>query len=303
MQLMLDAEQLSAARHALTGPASGALIDLIFRLNLGRQIDDVPAASLSKARELGWVEKERPKLSKLGYLVADPLREYQFWLDRGRQLHSAQEYSLLAPESYRGKAVLEIGCGFGCNLFSLAGVTGRFVGVEPIALYRQFTPLLAEREGIEVPLVVDGRGEAVPFDDNEFDIVLCYSAHQYMDIRPAFKEMARVLKPGGQLRVVGGTLGPFTGYFLRNFFSASKWGSTKGHSLTVLNTLSYCLFGRRLYTPGGAAATTAPIYPPILWMNHWMRDAGLEVRPELFRRISGESCFVAEKRRAAGATS
>ena len=117
------------------------------------------------------------------------------------------------------------------------------------------------------------------------------------------EEIRRVLKPGGQLQIIGGTLGPFTRYFLRSLFSGSKWGSRKGHSLTILNTVSYCLFGRRLYTPGGAAATTAPIYPPILWMNRWLRSAGLDVRPDLFRAISGEGCFVSEKRRASAAAS
>lgn len=299
MQLMLNEAQLSATRQALTGPESDALIDLVFRLNLGRPVNDVAASSMRFARDLGWVEPDRPKLTTLGYLVADPLREYRFWLDRDRRLHSEHEYSLLAPEAYRGKAVLEIGAGFGCNLFSLARVGGRFVGVEPIALYRQFTPLLAEREGIPAPLVVDGRGESVPFADNEFDIVLCYSAHQYMDIRPALKEMARVLKPGGQLQIIGGTLGPFTGYFLRTFFSTSKWGSTKSHGLTVINTVAYCLMGRRLYTPGGVAATTAPIYPPTTSMNRWLRHAGLQVRDDLFRRLSGEGCFISEKRAVA----
>lgn len=302
MQLMLAAEQLSATRQALIGPESDALIDLVFRLNLNRPVDDASAPSLRLARQLGWVELDRPKLTTLGYLVADPIREYRFWLDRDRRLHSEHHYSLLAREYYRGKTLLEIGCGFGCNLFSLAGLNGRFVGVEPIGLYRQLTPLLAEREGIQTPEVVDGRGESLPFANDEFDIVLCYSAHQYMDIRPALKEMARVLKPGGQLQIIGGTLGPFTSYFLRSFFAKSKWGSAKGHALTILNTVSYCLFGRRAYTPGGAFATSAPIYPPKAAMNRWLSSAGLTVREDLFRRVSGEGCFVSEKRASAAAS-
>jgi SAM-dependent methyltransferase len=200
----------------------------------------------------------------------------------------------LARERYKGRFVLEIGCGFGCNLFSLAGVEGRFVGVEPVALYRQFTALLAEREQIAPPEIVDGAGESLPFADDEFDIVLCCSSHQYMDIKRALQEMARVLRPGGQLQIVGGTLGSYGIYALREVISNRRVGSVKAHGLTIGNTLAYCVLGRRLYTPKGLAATTAPIYPPRFFMDHWLRRAGLTVRSDLSRRVSGEACFIAD---------
>lgn len=295
MQLVLDSPQIEAARLALTDPVSDQLLELVFRLNLGRPVGDISSEAFGLARQLGWVESKKPALTALGYLVADPIREYRFWLERGRRLHSEHQYSLLARESYRGKTVLEIGCGFGCNLFSLAGLEGRFVGVEPMALYRQFTPLLAEREGIIAPEIVDGRGEALPFPEPEFDVVLCYSAHQYMDIRPALKEMARVLRPGGQLQIVGGTIGPYLNYVVKHLLGSRKWGSAKGHLLTVLNTITYSALGRRLYVPTGNTATAAPVYPPAWSMSRWLNDTGLLVRTDLFRRIDGETCFVAEK--------
>src|SRR5687768_8698850 len=141
MQVVLDPAQLSATRQALNNTGSEALIELVFRLNLGRPVEDVPKSAVDSAHRLGWIDLSPLKLTSLGYLVADPIREYRFWIDRQRRLHSEHEYKLLARDSYRGKDVLEIGCGFGCNLFSLAGLDGRFVGVEPVALYRQFTPL------------------------------------------------------------------------------------------------------------------------------------------------------------------
>lgn len=48
--------------------------------------------------------------------------------------------------------------------------------------------------------VVDGVGESMPFTHAEFDRVLIYSAHQYMNIPKALKEIFRVLRPGGQLQ-------------------------------------------------------------------------------------------------------
>ena len=175
------------------------------------------------------------------------------------------------------------------------GLEDRFVGVEPIALYRQFTLLLAGRERIEPRELVDGRRESLPFEDDAFDVVLCYSSHQYMDVKRAVKEMARVLKPGGRLQIVGGTLGPFAKYSLREVVSRRSSRVAATHGLVIGNTLAYCAVGRRLYTPKGAAATTAPIYPPKYCMDRWMRQAGLRVRRDLFRRISGDGRFVAER--------
>jgi SAM-dependent methyltransferase len=295
MQRVLEPSQVAATRKALNGPESESLLDLIFRLNCEGPVEPAHVAALQLARELGWVEEQRPKLTKLGFLVSDPIREYRFWMERDRRLHSQNEYALLGRDFYRGKSVLEIGSGFGCNLFSLTGMDGRFVGVEPIAIYRQFTPILAEREGIEPPTVVDGKGEALPFGADEFDVVFCYSADQYMDIKQALREMARVVKPGGQLQIVGGTLGCFLSFVFSTRGEWTHFRSAKTHALTVLNTLSYCLGGKRVYTPRGDTATTAPIYPPQRSMNAWLAQAGLVAHRDLFRWVRGDACFIATK--------
>src|SRR5690606_25335776 len=151
-----------------------------------------------------------PQLSALGWLVADPLREYRFWLDRDRRIHGEQHHALLAPERYTAKSVLEVGSGFGSNLLSLGMRTqGIFVGVEPMSIYRQFTPLLAERESDDVPEVRAGSGEPLTIDSESYDLVPCYSANQSMDIGAAIVEMTRVLRPGGQLQIIGATLNAY----------------------------------------------------------------------------------------------
>jgi SAM-dependent methyltransferase len=296
MNFLLDPIQFSDARKALLDPHSSELIELMFRLNLRRSIEGVAGTAIATAVKLGWVQPGGQDLTPLGWLVADPIREYRFWLDRGRRVHGEADYELLAPERYSGKHVLEPGSGFGCNLLSLSRVPGRFVGLEPVALYRQFTPIFSEREGLPVPEVVDGKGEALPFPAETFDVVLCYSAHQYMDVRPALREMARVLKPGGQLQIIGGTLDAFASNMGGRLLRQPSLGSLKSYLLTIGNTLTYEVLGRRIFVPRGPAATTAPIYPRFSRMCRWMReDAGLQVRTELCRRIGVETCFVADK--------
>ncbi len=205
------------------------LMDLVVRLNLRQPCDEDDWASRHAAIQLGWVDSSGRTLTRLGDFVADPIREYLFWIGRGRRLHAENEYELLAAKRYEGKAVLEPGCGFGCNLLSLSRVSGHFIGLEPVALYRQFTSIFAERERLPVPQIVGGRCEALPFVDGQFDIVLCYSAHQYMDIRSALREMARVLRPGGQLQIVGGT--PTILDWAKRILRERRLGALKHHLL------------------------------------------------------------------------
>ncbi len=279
------------------GPLSSDLIDLVFRLNLGRPCDDIPPRAFALASRLGWVTHRPRALTELGWLVADPIREYRLWLDRGRLINGASAYPLLAHDAYEGKSVLEPGSGFGCNLLSLVGMRGRFVGVEPVEAYRQFAPIFALREGLPVPELIDARCEALPLPDASFDVVLCYSAHQYMDVRRALREMARVLRPGGQLRLIGGTLEVFAREIGARLLKRPHPRLARDYALTVANTAAYQTFGRRLVTPRGRIATAAPIYPKREAMHRFIAEAGLALRADLTRPVHGETCFVADKPR------
>jgi len=291
----LSDEQLDQARAALLSDGSDALIEVVFALSLGRTDAALDEAALSKARGLHWVHPDRRAFTKLGELVADPIREYRFWSDRGGQLHSAHAHRLLSLDHYRGKSVLEPGSGFGCNLMSLSRVEGRFVGVEPVTLYRQLTPIFAEREGLPVPEVLAGTAENLPVVDATFDIVLCYSAHQYMKVKEALGEMARVLKPGGQLQIIGGTLGSYAANSGKQLVRNVGLSSLKSYVLTIANTLCYQTIGRRAIVPRGAAATTAPVYPDVRSMLRWIREAGLMPRDDQTRSVGEEMCFIADK--------
>ena len=296
MEPRLDERVLDEIRRVLLGPDSADLIDFIFRLDTHQAVGDAGGAPATTAINFGLLTPENRSFTPLGWLVADAVREYRYWLDRDRRTHGEADHELLAPERYASKSVLEVGSGFGCNLLSLsARAQGRFVGVEPVAVYRQLTAIFAEREALPAPEVVGGRGEAIPFADAEFDIVLCYSAHQYMDIRPALREMARVLRPGGQLQVIGGVLGTFSSTYGARLLQERRLGMLKHYLLTIGNTLAYEYLGRRLVVPRGAGATSAPIYPRYKFMCEWIRDAGLTVRDNLVRRIGTEVCFVADK--------
>lgn len=289
----LSPTALAAIRATLLSDRGEAFLRLLVHLNLGRALGSDEHVALDVARQTGLVDLGRIALTPLGWLAADPMREYFWWRERDGRLHSEGQHECLSLTYYAGKAVLEPGSGFGCNLLSMCRVSGRFVGVEPVKLYRQLTPVFAEREGLPAPSVVDGSGEALPFAAGEFDVVVCYSAHQYMDVRVALTEMGRVLRPGGQLQIVGGVLS--LPVMAQRWCRNPRLGALKRDLLTIANTWAYERIGRRLYMPRGPGATGAPIYPSTTYMQRWLREAGLCPRDDLSRPLSAEHCFIAEK--------
>ncbi len=93
--------------------------------------------------------------------------------------------------SFRGKRVLDIGCGAGIFLKSFKKLGARAYGVD------------IDREKIrKVPFAVYGNAEQLPFKDDVFDIVWSHEVLEHVDDdKKAAVESFRVLKPGGYLIV------------------------------------------------------------------------------------------------------
>jgi len=286
----LDSHQVAQVREALLSTDSDRLIELVSCISLGWPPPESALLALPLTEELGWTKPGQPAFTDTGMLAADSIREYRLWLDRDRKLHGEDHSPLLRPESYAGLEVLEPGSGFGCNLLSLQATALRAVGIEPVAIYEQFTEILATREGLNPPEIIVADAESMPVGDASFDVVLCYSAHQYMDVRRAFVEFSRVLRPGGQLQLIGGTRDDRSPMRIGNFRQLrSDW-------LTTINTVAYERFGRRLLTPKGLSRTTAPVYPRLRYIDVWLKAAGLHTRQDLRRRIGTDTLTVAEKK-------
>lgn len=100
---------------------------------------------------------------------------------------------------------LEIGGGTG--FFSLNLMQG---GVMASAVVTDISPgmvAVAERNGRALGLDVTGRvadAEALPFEDGEFDLVIGHAVlHHIPDVELAFREIVRVLRPGGRFVICG----------------------------------------------------------------------------------------------------
>lgn len=258
-----------------------------------RAPDDNPNVDYRRiAQQLGWFEAGTTKPTQLGQFMRDPMREYIFWLERDRRLPFDDPTKGLTAASFNGKSVLEIGSGSGMNLFSLAGKAADLTGLEPIGLYRQMSEIMAEREGIRSFQTLPGASEALPFEDASFDTVLCVTAHQYFDIRPALNQIARVLRPDGEAIIIGGIFGNF----LRGSLPAAlrSPGEAKGYVKTIINTLSYMSIGKRVLVKETPWSTAHPIYPSRRWMCNAIEAAGMKMHKPI-HEFGGENCWRALK--------
>lgn len=97
---------------------------------------------------------------------------------------------------------LDLGCGPGGFLSLMAPLAGRIVGADIVPQFVSEAQATIERHGLhnaEAVLVGDGR---LPFEDAAFDkVVLVDTIHHLEDVPGTLAEVARVLRPGGQLLV------------------------------------------------------------------------------------------------------
>jgi SAM-dependent methyltransferase len=90
-----------------------------------------------------------------------------------------------------GSAVLDVGCRDGAYLVELVRRTGaRGVGIDAVARFPDVPDVQLDQ----------GRAEALPYADEEFDLVCCRDVLGNIEpLEEAFAEMARVLRPGGRV--------------------------------------------------------------------------------------------------------
>ena len=113
----------------------------------------------------------------------------------------ARERTLTGP----GKAVLDVGCGFGLETLRLARAVqpgGRVSGVDKSGEFIAEAGRRAAAAGLEVELTT-GDAQRLPYADASFDIARVERVLVYLpDPAKALAEMRRVVRPGGRLAVI-----------------------------------------------------------------------------------------------------
>ena len=114
--------------------------------------------------------------------------EYEAWFENNKFVYESEVMAIRGQLPKKGEGI-EVGVGSG----RFAVPLGIKLGVEPSGRMRK----LARKRGIRA---IDGVAEKLPFDDCRFHFVLMVTTICFFDdIKVAFKEAFRVLKPGGHL--------------------------------------------------------------------------------------------------------
>jgi SAM-dependent methyltransferase len=93
------------------------------------------------------------------------------------------------------ESVLDVACGTGLVARSLRPQSARIVGVD-------ITPEMVNQAGPFLDEMVLADAEALPFDDESFDIAICRQGLQFMGARQAVNEMTRVTRRGGRVCLI-----------------------------------------------------------------------------------------------------
>jgi SAM-dependent methyltransferase len=134
---------------------------------------------------------------------------------------------------YRGRKLLEVGCGVGLDLARFArggaNVTGIDLAAVSIDLARQNFAFQRAKGNLQV---MDG--EHLQFDDDSFDVVYAHGVLQYTaNIEKMIAEIRRVLKPGGEAILM-----VYNRYSWLNFMSKLFGVKLEHEDAPVLNRFS-----------------------------------------------------------------
>jgi ubiquinone/menaquinone biosynthesis C-methylase UbiE len=105
---------------------------------------------------------------------------------------------LLDFSAYKGKIVLEVGCGAGIDLVRFARAGAIVTGIDLSKTAIELAGKNTEQNGIDADLHLMN-GERMQFPNDTFDVVYAHGVLQYTaDSSKMIAEINRVLKPGGE---------------------------------------------------------------------------------------------------------
>lgn len=148
-----------------------------------------------------------PYLPKGMRRTAKERAELAFWSDRaaqeggklsnGHYRYFYTQFFGVSADDYRGKAVIDIGCGPRGSLEWAEGAKER-VGIDSLA--EKYRALGTDRHAMRY---VAATAESIPFAASHFDFVTCFNALDHVeDLLAALSEIRRVLKPDGTFLLI-----------------------------------------------------------------------------------------------------
>jgi ubiquinone/menaquinone biosynthesis C-methylase UbiE len=136
-------------------------------------------------------------------VTAEPgTAEYAVQLIAGRRAYAPWFTDALGYAGTAGMDVLDVGCGQGIDVAQYAAAGARVTGIDLTPHHAQLARSHLGALGLSGE-VVNGDAESLPFADASFDRVSSNGVlHHTPDIERALREISRVLRPGGEARIL-----------------------------------------------------------------------------------------------------
>ena len=129
-------------------------------------------------------------------------RAYFERLVEGRHEHAPWTRAALDAPSTKDREVLDVGCGQGIDLYGYAAAGARATGIDLTPRHCELAQAHLGAMGLQAT-VVNGDAERLPFDDSSFDRVSSNGVlHHTPDMPAALREIRRVLRAGGDARII-----------------------------------------------------------------------------------------------------
>ena len=165
-----------------------------------------PAASAEEVEE-AWADTKLAQVLYHDWEAASYDEKWSISYDERCQSYAADRFAAVAGrDGWPYGESLEIGAGTGFFTLNLA-LAGTLGGPLHVSDLSPGMVEAAEHNAEQAGLVVAGRVadvESLPYDDASFDLVVGHAVlHHVPDVEQAFREIVRVLRPGGRFVVCG----------------------------------------------------------------------------------------------------
>lgn len=197
--------------------------------------------------------------------------------------------------NFRNKKVFVVGAGTGAEAIVFHEMGARVYAIEPDRMAFKILALKANYYGLQKSRLRLAFAEEIPFNNNEFDFVYCYTVLEHVkDVGKSIDEMIRVVKPNGFVHIQTPDYRfPYEGHYKMERPAFSSRTRTlfkfalKGKPIKFLRSVNFLdavKLDRILVTRENIV--TIRINPP--WLHEWSKNSkGMVRRFREFTRKTG----------------
>lgn len=135
--------------------------------------------------------------------------------------------------------VLDAGCGFGQWTIALSHLNEFVVGIDADIKKVKIAKLKAQMENAKNISFEIGSIEHLPFNDESFDAIICYSVIYRTNFKKSLKEFYRILKPNGVVYIVTNSLGWYLFNLITGHSSASDFNARIHSIQSIYHSMKY----------------------------------------------------------------